>query len=766
MILDMVIKKYEKLEWLDPSYKKINITDNIDYENFFSWAKQVFKISQNCTSENLMNFMLQEDWEPDKKSMIKKMKDNLINILSKTDTWKKILMLPAMERAFWDGIMAFLLIDYGSFDNLEKKSKLLDDKKKDLIKMFLKVFKNRNDKEELAESIKSILDANMISNRWSLLNEYIDNNPDEEFDIGKVMKVIAWVVNMYINQHIDNKDFVNIKTHYEENKEEVKNVYDWAEVYALSYIIVDDMMDNPNVDEKTKKLFYKHIENLLLTGKIESEPDKMPHENFQKFNDIFAVLLNAYPYDQYKDLYMSFWMLLKSQVADKMVPMEETSDFYGHFIIKAAMTRVIAMLLWLWKIDKDFISHQLVFGLSDQLSDDFRDFYDDIKVWNRTPFTEYTNNPSLPNPFMLWMQNQEYILQSYDNSPVVAELLKGEIEDTITSFVEEHGIEKLKEFFDKCPGIPKKLQDKFLDIASKKKPSLLWDAWFTEKVNTLFKNKKQFIWEYRSRITNKLLFYRRQWDNQKAQEYLVNEKKSSQYKINKVIRDISKDDKLKDMFDKKELKTINKLYEYYEYAEKNQPPNIIERQGWWAKEPIKKNWYDDIPNEDISEYYESIIIHHSGNADNNPTMLDIQKKQMKSWYADIAYNFGIDAGGNIYEWRPLNKKQAHTKVHNHEKWLMGILLLWDFDTKNIWLNSIKKIVEAIEWDSKIAENMLKSLFQLIIYLSKKYGINNLYGHSEYNEIIWMANGLKSCPGDKWEKLLYIAKIIMQDLNKE
>jgi hypothetical protein len=214
------------------------------------------------------------------------------------------------------------------------------------------------------------------------------------------------------------------------------------------------------------------------------------------------------------------------------------------------------------------------------------------------------------------------------------------------------------------------------------------------------------------------------------------------------------------------LKTINKLYEYYEYAEKNQPPNIIERQGWWAKEPIKENWYDDIPNENISEYYESIIIHHSGNADNNPTMLDIQKKQMKSWYADIAYNFGIDASGNIYEWRPLNKKQAHTKVHNHEKWLMGILLLWDFDTKNIWLNSIKKIVEAIEWDSKIAENMLKSLFQLIIYLSKKYGINNLYGHSEYNEIIWMANGLKSCPGDKWEKLLYIAKIIMQDLQKE
>jgi hypothetical protein len=61
---------------------------------------------------------------------------------------------------------------------------------------------------------------------------------------------------------------------------------------------------------------------------------------------------------------------------------------------------------------------------------------------------------------------------------------------------------------------------------------------------------------------------------------LIKKKKKSQYKINKVIRDISKDDKLKDMFDKKELKTINKLYEYYEYAEKNQPPNIIERQGW------------------------------------------------------------------------------------------------------------------------------------------------------------------------------------------
>jgi hypothetical protein len=29
----------------------------------------------------------------------------------------------------------------------------------------------------------------------------------------------------------------------------------------------------------------------------------------------------------------------------------------------------------------------------------------------------------------------------------------------------------------------------------------------------------------------------------------------------------------------------------------------------------------------------------------------------------------------------------------------------------------------------------------------------------------MANKLKSCPGDKAEKLLCIAKIIMQDINK-
>jgi hypothetical protein len=85
-------------------------------------------------------------------------------------------------------------------------------------------------------------------------------------------------------------------------------------------------------------------------------------------------------------------------------------------------------------------------------------------------------------------------------------------------------------------------------------------------------------------------------------------------------------------------------------------PKIVSRLEWGAKNAKEK--IADIGTDNLNEYYNSIVIHHTGNANNNPTPTSIQDEQFAQGYSDIAYNFLIGQDGTIYEGRPLTQKQA------------------------------------------------------------------------------------------------------------
>jgi RHS repeat-associated protein len=85
--------------------------------------------------------------------------------------------------------------------------------------------------------------------------------------------------------------------------------------------------------------------------------------------------------------------------------------------------------------------------------------------------------------------------------------------------------------------------------------------------------------------------------------------------------------------------------------EKGSEPKIISRKEWGAKKPITKGReYEQIKG-NLSVYYNTITIHHSGNEDNALTIQDLQEKEQEGGYADIPYHFAIDGKGNIYEGR-------------------------------------------------------------------------------------------------------------------
>ena len=179
-------------------------------------------------------------------------------------------------------------------------------------------------------------------------------------------------------------------------------------------------------------------------------------------------------------------------------------------------------------------------------------------------------------------------------------------------------------------------------------------------------------------------------------------------------------------------------------------PNIISRKDWGAKDPDGSKKLDNIPTKNLSFYYHSIVIHHTGNSDNNPSPNDIQNEQMEGKYADIAYNFLIGLDGKIYEGRSLNKMEAHIKGVHHG--LIGIALLADLDTKNQGMSGWKNAIENVLGDSKSTPQMMESLIDLIRYLGDTYGIQYLGGHKEFHQALnpQMAdNGdARYCPGDK------------------
>ena len=179
-------------------------------------------------------------------------------------------------------------------------------------------------------------------------------------------------------------------------------------------------------------------------------------------------------------------------------------------------------------------------------------------------------------------------------------------------------------------------------------------------------------------------------------------------------------------------------------------PVIISRKDWGAKDPDHSKKMDDVPTKDLSTYYHSIVLHHTGNADNNPSPNDIQDEQMKGDYSDIAYNFLIGLDGSIYEGRSLTKMEAHVKgVHNG---LIGIALLADLDTKDEGMPAWKKAIEKVLGDSKPTPEMIKALISLVKYLDETYGIQYLGGHKEFHQVLnsqRVENGeFRYCPGDK------------------
>lgn len=169
-----------------------------------------------------------------------------------------------------------------------------------------------------------------------------------------------------------------------------------------------------------------------------------------------------------------------------------------------------------------------------------------------------------------------------------------------------------------------------------------------------------------------------------------------------------------------------------------------------AGDADKSKGYEEIDGS-VKSFYNQMVVHHSGNATNNPSVKQVQEEEMENGYADIAYHFAIDQYGNIYEGRPLNIKGAHVKGQTRG---IGIVLLSDLDAKDSGLSAAQWAAELIMGDGNLSDPMVQSLINLTQYLRKEHNIKYLGAHKEVHK---EEGTSRNCPGNVGMELIELIR---------
>lgn len=165
---------------------------------------------------------------------------------------------------------------------------------------------------------------------------------------------------------------------------------------------------------------------------------------------------------------------------------------------------------------------------------------------------------------------------------------------------------------------------------------------------------------------------------------------------------------------------------------------VLTRAGWGADSARPDNELgffeaETNPNgylvytDPLSRWLNTIVVHHSALEWADGPRAIQRLHILENQFADIGYHFLIDAGGQVYEGRPLNIRGAHTGGHNTGT--VGVCLLGNFEV------------------TQPTQLQLNSLVSLASALKEPYSISHLTGHQGFQPNATL------CPGENLWPLL-------------
>ena len=275
--------------------------------------------------------------------------------------------------------------------------------------------------------------GNYISNREGLFRELSDMGIDDS--LPALYKKVAQVINIIPESSLRRAGFsklcraiggVAFLALLEQKDDQLSGLtkslragYD----FAVTYPLVDDLVHDSDYLDKLMRDddgcdFNDTITHLLTTGSTEGV--KIPNNSItDELMACFEDGLELFPFAENQALYQTLLALQRAQLADaaKRIGEQYERDDYAPYIQKAALTRVISLLIATDNprdLPVDKINSIMGLGLRTQLHDDLLDLQDDLSDRNVTPITARMNGHSKEglNPAELFIDSLFYSLEN------------------------------------------------------------------------------------------------------------------------------------------------------------------------------------------------------------------------------------------------------------------------------------------------------------------------------------------------------------------
>ena len=281
--------------------------------------------------------------------------------------------------------------------------------------------------------------------------QMVTNNLPEEIDVlnarRKLIKIIAGVM-MHVNEEMG--DSYTETERAQKFEEAIRLGYS----YGLTYPFVDDLLDSNVLDSDEKKRYSELIRETLITGVVpdfgewQGKNQALMHYIHEELKEAFIYMKNYQ--QEHSKFYEQSYVFFHSQEVDRNkdlnFPHYTNEDLFIPVILKSSSSRLIARTMVNVEEDEGFEERTFLYGIYNQLADDFADMFQDEKDGAVTPYTYFLKyhqtRDDLINPFeMYWTVISNLIHNVYHSDDRTREVILNRAINGLKRFKEKNGEE-------------------------------------------------------------------------------------------------------------------------------------------------------------------------------------------------------------------------------------------------------------------------------------------------------------------------------------
>jgi geranylgeranyl pyrophosphate synthase len=292
-----------------------------------------------------------------------------------------------------------------------------------------------------------------VMDKLKTVSANIPKGMDAEEAKRKLIKIIAGVI-LHAVEEMDAE--ITPKERTRKLDEAIRLGYS----YGLTYPFIDDLLDANVLSNQEKKRYSELIRTALITESVPNL-DEWTGKNADLIRFIHSELREAFEYikghqrpETRKLFFEQSYVFFNSQEVDRVKDLSNANytneALYIPIILKSSSSRLITRSVISAPEDEGFATRTFIYGIYNQLADDFADMFDDLKEGRVTPYTYYLTyhdkRSDLINPFeMYWTVIFNLIHNVYRKDNKTCEVILNRAINGLKRFKERMGIKKYNE---------------------------------------------------------------------------------------------------------------------------------------------------------------------------------------------------------------------------------------------------------------------------------------------------------------------------------